>query len=56
MSRRYRRLRLDVRTAYPGILGINTPVLLVQYQGQLVTYNGALVTAPSQGQQVNLNG
>jgi hypothetical protein len=49
------RIRLDVRTAYPGILGIPTPAVLVQYQGQLVTYDGALVTAPSQGQQVNPN-
>lgn len=52
---RIRRLRLDVRTAYPGILGIPQPVLIVQFQGQIVQFNGAIVTAPSQGQQVNLN-
>lgn len=52
---RLRRLRLDVRTAYPGILGINTPALLVVYQGQYVQYNSQQVVAPSQGQQVNLN-
>ena len=48
---RYSRLRLALRTAYPGILGI-PKVGLVEYQGQLVTYNGSLVTAPIPGQVV----
>lgn len=52
MSRFIRRLKLDVRTAYPGVLGI-PQLMLVQYNGELVTYNGALVTAPNQGQQVS---
>ena len=51
---RWSRLRLDIRTAYPGTLGIQQ-IGLVQYNGALVTYNGALVTAPIPGQQVNLN-
>lgn len=54
MSRFIRRLRLSVRTAYPGTLGI-PQIMLVQYNGDLVTYNGALVTAPDQGQQVSPN-
>lgn len=51
MSRYLQRLRWDIRTAYPGVLGI-PQIMLVQYNGQLVTYNDALVTAPNQGQQV----
>ncbi len=51
---RWRRLRLDIRTAYPGILGIQQ-VMLVQYNGDLVTYNDAVVTAPNPGQVVGLN-
>ena len=54
MSRFLSRLRLNVKTAYPGVLGI-PQLMLVQYNGQLVTYNGALVTAPNQGQQVRPN-
>lgn len=52
---RWARLRLNLKTAYPGILGIKA-LGLVQYNGQLVTYDGKLVTAPIPGQQVNLNG
>jgi len=54
MSRYARRLMLDVRNAYPGVLGIQQ-IMLVQYNGMLVTYNGALVTAPNPGQQVSPN-
>lgn len=54
MSKFLRRLMLDIRVAYPGVLGI-PQIMLVQYNGDLVTYNGALVTAPNQGQQVQPN-
>jgi hypothetical protein len=55
MSRFIRRLKLNITTAYPGVLGI-PQLMLVQYNGDLVEYNGALVTAPNQGQQVSPNG
>lgn len=51
---RFSKLRLDVRIAYPGRLGV-PQLMLVEYNGQLVIFNGALVLAPNLGQQVNLN-
>lgn len=36
---RFRRLRLDLRTAYPGILGKPQPIPVV-YNGIPVIYNG----------------
>lgn len=43
MSRFVRRLRLDVRNAYPGVLGIPRN-LVVTFQAEDVTYLGELVT------------
>ncbi len=48
---RYRRLRLSVTTAYPGILGINY-IAVVVYQGQIVYYEGQVVMAPTQGEVI----
>jgi hypothetical protein len=51
MSRFVRRLSMDVRTAYPGILGIPRNQV-VTYQAVDVTYLGELVTWGDLGEKV----
>lgn len=51
MSRFIRRLLLDVRVAYPGILGIPS-IEVVTFQAEDVTYLGELVTWGDTGEDV----
>lgn len=51
MSRFVRRLRLNITTAYPGILGIPR-VEVVTYQAEDVTYLGEVVTWGNTGEVV----
>lgn len=49
MTRRIR--SLDVRYAYPGVLGVPQPVP-VTYLGINVTYNGEIVTYNDPGEKI----
>lgn len=51
MSRFVRRLRLDLRTAYPGVLGIPKSQV-VTFEAEDVTYLGELVTWGDLGEVV----
>lgn len=51
MSRFLSRMRLNITTAYPGVLGIPRNQV-VTYQAIDVTYNGELVTWGDTGEDV----
>lgn len=51
MSRFLRRLNWDIRTAYPGILGI-PKIAVVTFEAIDVTYLGELVTWGDTGEDV----
>lgn len=51
MSRFLRRMRWDIRVAYPGVLGI-PKIQVVTFQAEDVTYLGELVTWGDLGEDV----